>query len=113
MALLLMLLLSANLAMALSSLPGGPEDVNIHDKDVMEALDMAVSQYNKQDNSVFLSKVTDVIRAQKQIVAGIKYIFSVKMAYTVCRKTAVKKRCAINRNKKLAKVIFPQSVNPK
>ncbi|KAL4640789.1 cystatin-like [Arapaima gigas] len=86
-----------------SSMPGAPVKADMNDPGLKSALQLAVAEHNKRSGGEFYSKVSRVIQAQKQIVAGIKYIFSVKMAYTVCRKTAVKKRCAINRNKKLAK----------
>ncbi|KPP68800.1 cystatin-like [Scleropages formosus] len=84
-------------------------NADVHQKDVKKALNVAVREYNKQDQGSFLSKVSKVITAQKQVVSGMKYIFRVRMVYTVCRKDenqSVKRGCAINPDPQLAKPII-------
>ncbi|PWS23063.1 hypothetical protein DKP78_15115, partial [Enterococcus faecium] len=42
------------------------------------------------------NKVSKVIKVQKQVVAGMKYIFTVEMARTNCRKGGVETQCEIH-----------------
>ncbi|XP_066535949.1 cystatin-like [Hoplias malabaricus] len=62
-----------------SGIPGGVMDADMNHTDVQKALQFAVAEYNKTSNDIWVSHMTRVIRAQKQVVAGIKYIFTVEM----------------------------------
>ncbi|XP_059405062.1 cystatin-like [Carassius carassius] len=91
----IMLFLVMTLAVASAGVPGAPVDADINDKDVQKALRFAVAQYNRQSNDVRVWKVSKVIRVQQQVVAGMKYIFTVKLARTNCRKGGVEAMCVI------------------
>ncbi|XP_008828250.1 cystatin-S-like [Nannospalax galili] len=68
-------------------LAGGLREANIQQKDVKEALDFAISEYNGRKNDLYLSKVVEVVQAQEQLVAGINYYFDVVLSQTTCLKT--------------------------
>uniref|UniRef100_A0A3Q3N9C3 Cystatin C (amyloid angiopathy and cerebral hemorrhage) n=1 Tax=Mastacembelus armatus TaxID=205130 RepID=A0A3Q3N9C3_9TELE len=89
-------LLAAVFAVGWSGLPGGIQDIDVNDEGLQNALNFAVVQHNRGTNDVYLSQVAEVISAQSQVVAGIKYIIKVKMAKTPCRKTSVDEVCAIH-----------------
>ncbi|XP_071264994.1 cystatin-like isoform X2 [Salvelinus alpinus] len=55
-----------------------------------DALQFAVAEYNKGTNDPYVWQVAKVVKAQKQVVAGMKYIFTVQMARTLCMKGRVK-----------------------
>uniref|UniRef100_A0A8C1MUI5 Cystatin-like n=1 Tax=Cyprinus carpio TaxID=7962 RepID=A0A8C1MUI5_CYPCA len=93
------------LSMVSAGVPGGPVDADINDEDVQKALQFAVAQYNRQSNDAFVRKVFRVIKVQKQVVAGMKYMFTVKMGRTNCKKGVVKTLCAIHKNPNVARVI--------
>ncbi|XP_066535228.1 cystatin-like [Hoplias malabaricus] len=83
---LLFVVLALSLAMESSGMPGGLMDADMNNADVQKALQFAVDEYNNVSNGIWVSKVTRVIRGQNQVVAGIKYIFTVEMARTSCKK---------------------------
>ncbi|KAM7385793.1 hypothetical protein PAMP_001850 [Pampus punctatissimus] len=80
------LALAAVLTVASASMVGGPRDIDVNDEGLRNALNFAVVQHNSRTNDMYLSQVTEVISAQSQVVAGIKYLITVKMARTSCRK---------------------------
>ncbi|XP_033873447.1 cystatin-like [Acipenser ruthenus] len=86
-------------------IPGGPVDVVIGDEGVQDALKFAVTEFNKASNDIYVSRVSQVVRLQMQVVAGIKYIMTVKMGRTSCRKGTAKniELCAFHDGPKLAK----------
>ncbi|KAG7462900.1 hypothetical protein MATL_G00189590 [Megalops atlanticus] len=88
-------LLAAFLAVASAGLAGGPMDADINEKGVKDALQFAVVQHNKASNDLFVSQVHKVMKVQKQVVAGLKYIFTVQMARTSCRKGGAEKLCSV------------------
>ncbi|XP_062375633.1 cystatin-like [Sardina pilchardus] len=90
-------------AMASAGLIGGPSEANINDEGVQNALQFAVVQHNKMTNDAFINKVSKVVKVQKQVVAGMKYIFTVEMARTNCRKGGVETECEIHADLQLAK----------
>lgn len=51
-----------------ASLVGGPADVDIADSGVQNALEFAVTQHNMQSNDLFVSSVSKVISAKKQVI---------------------------------------------
>ncbi|XP_062256874.1 cystatin-C-like [Platichthys flesus] len=86
--------LAALFAVGLGSLVGGPQDIDI--SEAQDALDFAVVKHNRGSNDLFQSQVAKVIRVQRQVVAGYKYIITVQMAKTPCRKNdAANEVCAI------------------
>uniref|UniRef100_A0A8C9PW80 Cystatin E/M n=1 Tax=Spermophilus dauricus TaxID=99837 RepID=A0A8C9PW80_SPEDA len=56
---------------------------------VQRAAQAAVASYNMGSNSLYYFRDTNVIKAQSQLVAGIKYYLTVEMESTACRKTRV------------------------
>ncbi|XP_041107955.1 cystatin-like [Polyodon spathula] len=87
------------------SIPGAPVDADIGDDGVKDALKFAVTEFNKANNDVHLYRVSKVVRVQTQVVAGIKYIMTVKMGRTSCRKgkTGNIELCAFHNGPQLAK----------
>uniref|UniRef100_A0A8I3WRB8 Cystatin domain-containing protein n=1 Tax=Callithrix jacchus TaxID=9483 RepID=A0A8I3WRB8_CALJA len=56
---------------------------------VQKAAQAAVAHYNMGSNSVYYFRDTHILKAQSQLVAGIKYFLTVEMGSTNCRKTRV------------------------
>ncbi|XP_067092211.1 cystatin C (amyloid angiopathy and cerebral hemorrhage) [Osmerus mordax] len=82
---------------------GGVSDADMNDKSTQDALQFAVVQHNKKTNDMYVSQVAKVIKVQKQVVAGIKYIFTVDMARTSCRKGGAETTCAIHEDPQVAR----------
>ncbi|XP_017319572.1 cystatin [Ictalurus punctatus] len=95
-------LLAVFLTVASADLVGGPVDTDINNTEVQDALRFAVTQYNAESNCMYTSKVVNVIRAQTQVVAGVKYIFTVEMAKTSCKKSEDENVCATNSDTTIA-----------
>ncbi|KAI4884932.1 hypothetical protein NFI96_013225 [Prochilodus magdalenae] len=83
--------------------PGAPMHADISEKDVRVALRFAVGQYNQAGNDKYIRKVSRIIRAQKQVVEGVKYIFTVEMSRTICEKGGAEGVCPIISDPKRAK----------
>uniref|UniRef100_A0A3B4BA57 Cystatin domain-containing protein n=1 Tax=Periophthalmus magnuspinnatus TaxID=409849 RepID=A0A3B4BA57_9GOBI len=83
---LLVVFFALFVAGAWSSMPGGLRDVDFEDSGMRNALELAVNKHNLAKNDMFRSDVVEVVKAQSQVVAGLKYIITVKMARTNCRK---------------------------
>ncbi|XP_008059411.1 cystatin-C-like [Carlito syrichta] len=88
------LLLLATLAgvLALSSeeeLPvtGGVQDADPEDEQVKHALDFAISEYNKNSDDKYYSRMLKLVGAQEQIVAGMNYFLDVELGRTTCTKS--------------------------
>ncbi|NXC18060.1 CYT protein, partial [Corythaeola cristata] len=69
---------------------GAPETISNLDNDegLQRALQFAMAEYNKASNDMYSSRVVRIISAQRQIVAGIKYIIKVEIGRTTCQKPA-------------------------
>ncbi|KAM9477501.1 cystatin-like [Clarias gariepinus] len=91
------------LAVTSEKLVGAPEDADINDPSIKQALRFAVAEYNTKSNSIYTSKVVKVISAQSQVVSGAKYIITVKMATTSCKKADAKKKCTVHSDPAIAK----------
>ena len=93
--------LAALFAVGLGNLVGAPRDINI--SEAQDALDFAVAKHNSGTNDMFLRQVAEVVRVQRQVVSGNKYIITVKMAKTPCRKDrVVNEVCEIHKDPALA-----------
>ncbi|KAF6731966.1 Cystatin-F [Oryzias melastigma] len=68
------------------SMPGSPQNISRNDPTLQKLLFAAAAAFNNQSNDAFLFKPADVIRAQKQIVKGVRFIVDFKISRTVCRK---------------------------
>ncbi|XP_034753446.1 cystatin C (amyloid angiopathy and cerebral hemorrhage) [Etheostoma cragini] len=91
--------LAAVFAVGSGGLVGGFSEVDVHDEGVRDALNYAVVQHNKGSNDLYLSQVAEVLKAQRQVVAGMKYIITVKMAKTPCRKGRENDVCDIHQDR--------------
>ncbi|KAI2657957.1 Cystatin [Labeo rohita] len=96
--------LAVILAVASAGMTGAPMDADINDEDVRNALQFAVAHYNRQSNDAFVSQVSQVVKAQKQVVAGLKYIFTVKMGRTNCRKGRDETLCDVHEDPRVARI---------
>uniref|UniRef100_A0A8C5RD80 Cystatin n=1 Tax=Laticauda laticaudata TaxID=8630 RepID=A0A8C5RD80_LATLA len=89
-----------------TGLLGGRENASLEEPAVQTALRFAMNDYNRGSNDMYASRVADVVEAQKQIVSGIKYYFTVKIGRTVCRKGASDlENCAFHDTPKLAQTM--------
>ncbi|XP_066535144.1 cystatin-like [Hoplias malabaricus] len=100
---LMFALLALFLAAEGSSLVGAPISADMNETEVQDALQFAVVQHNRASNDMWTSQVTKVIRVQKQVVAGLKYIFTVEMARTSCKKGGVLEKCEVHSDPSIAK----------
>ncbi|XP_060895426.1 cystatin C (amyloid angiopathy and cerebral hemorrhage) [Labrus mixtus] len=89
-------LLAAVFSVGSVGLIGGPTDISASNEGAVNALNFAVIEHNRQSNGMFLTKPQEVIKVQRQMVAGFLYIITVKMAKTPCRKSAATELCAIH-----------------
>uniref|UniRef100_A0A7N5KP83 Cystatin domain-containing protein n=1 Tax=Ailuropoda melanoleuca TaxID=9646 RepID=A0A7N5KP83_AILME len=94
---------------------GAPVSASIDEDDVRRALRFAMNEYNRASNDKYVGRVSEVVEAQKQIVAGVKYYLEVKVGRTTCAKsvtdvTAVE-NCAFHEAPALAKTVTCHFVN--
>ncbi|EPQ06552.1 Cystatin-M [Myotis brandtii] len=68
---------------------GGVTDLKPTDPQVQKAAQAAVASYNMGSNSLYYFRDTRILKAQRQLVAGIKYYLTVEMGSTACRKSSV------------------------
>ncbi|XP_066092254.1 cystatin-C-like [Saccopteryx bilineata] len=95
----LLLLAALALALALAVSPaaganprrgplvGGLTEADVEEEGVQQALKFALSEYNKASNDAFHSRAMRVVRARKQIVAGLNYFLDVEVGRTTCTKS--------------------------
>ncbi|XP_025734646.1 cystatin-M [Callorhinus ursinus] len=67
-------------------LVGGRTNLSPSDPQVQKAAQAAVASYNMGSNSLYYFRDTNILKAQSQLVAGIKYYLTVEMGSTACRK---------------------------
>ncbi|NWX50979.1 CYT protein, partial [Steatornis caripensis] len=87
-------------------LVGAPVDIDNanNDEGLQRALQFAMAQYNKASNDMYSSRVVRIIRARRQVVAGIKYIMEVEIGRTTCPKPATDlQNCAFSDAPQMAK----------
>ncbi|KAL3050127.1 hypothetical protein OYC64_012216 [Pagothenia borchgrevinki] len=77
---------------------GGYTNIDVNDEGAQNALNFAVVEHNKQSNSMFLSQVAEVVGMKRQLVAGLKYVITVRMGNTPCRKGTANEVCAIHQD---------------
>ncbi|XP_070603110.1 cystatin-2-like [Erythrolamprus reginae] len=84
-------------------IPGGLWDASLEEPEVRSALQFAMNEYNRGSNDMYHSRVSEVVRAEQQVVSGMKYYFTVKIGRTVCRQGASDlENCAFHTTPKLA-----------
>ncbi|XP_078412825.1 LOW QUALITY PROTEIN: cystatin-like [Cetorhinus maximus] len=72
-----------------AQLLGAPESVSPEQPQMLKAANFAMSEYNKESNDMYLSRIMRIVSAQQQIVSGIKYIIQAEVGRTQCRHGAV------------------------
>lgn len=83
---------------------GGPRDIDINTHDnARNALNYAVDNHNKGTKDMCLRDVSEVLRAQIQVVAGLKYTFIVNMARTNCTKHIMNEVCVVHQEPEYAR----------
>ncbi|KAK5853809.1 hypothetical protein PBY51_014933 [Eleginops maclovinus] len=90
--------LAAVFAVGSAALVGGFTDIDVNDDGAQNALNFAVVEHNRQSNDMYLSQVAEVVGVKRQVVAGLKYIITVRMAKTPCRKGTANEVCAIHQD---------------
>ncbi|XP_043837386.1 cystatin-like [Dromiciops gliroides] len=87
--LLPLLLLALVVAVHCESPPmlGGLFEANENEEDVQQALNFAVTEFNRGTNDKYGSRVFQVLRVRKQVVSGLKYYFDVEIRRTTCSKS--------------------------
>ncbi|XP_049592359.1 cystatin C (amyloid angiopathy and cerebral hemorrhage) [Syngnathus scovelli] len=75
-------------AVGFGALVGGFSNADPNEEGARNALNFAIAQHNAATNDMFLRVGKEVIDSKKQIVSGVKYVFTVKMVKTNCRKDA-------------------------
>ncbi|XP_003468305.1 cystatin-M [Cavia porcellus] len=68
---------------------GERKNLAITDPQVLRVAQTAVNTFNMGSNSVYYYRDTNIIKAQRQLVAGIKYYLTMDLESTACRKTRV------------------------
>ncbi|CAL1297383.1 unnamed protein product [Larinioides sclopetarius] len=76
-------------ALATCSLLGGWEDASIDDEDVLAAVNHAAKGLSKQFSGPYHHKLAKVLKAKKQVVAGMNYKLDVIVGETNCKKNEV------------------------
>ncbi|XP_034082881.1 cystatin C (amyloid angiopathy and cerebral hemorrhage) isoform X2 [Gymnodraco acuticeps] len=90
--------LAAVFAVGSSTMVGGYINIDVNDEGAQNALNFAVVEHNKQSNNMFLSQVAEVVGVKRQLVAGMKYVITVRMGNTPCRKGTANEVCAIHQD---------------
>ncbi|XP_034955082.2 cystatin [Zootoca vivipara] len=69
-------------------MPGGLAPRSVSDPDVQMAAAFAVAAYNQASNNMFYCRQLNILKAQIQVVAGMKYYLTVELVNTLCDKKA-------------------------
>ncbi|XP_069546228.1 cystatin C (amyloid angiopathy and cerebral hemorrhage) [Brachyistius frenatus] len=85
-------------AVGLGVMVGGFRDIDVNDAGAKNALNFAIVEHNRRSNDAYLSQVAQVVRVQSQVVSGIKYLITVKMARSTCRKNNANDLCTIHQD---------------
>ncbi|XP_004754149.1 cystatin-C [Mustela nigripes] len=70
-----------------SPMVGGLLDADVNEEGVQQALNFALSEYNKASNDAYHSRAMRVVRVRKQVVAGLNYFLEVEIGRTRCTKS--------------------------
>ncbi|XP_015686608.1 cystatin-1-like, partial [Protobothrops mucrosquamatus] len=68
-------------------MPGGLFPASVTDEGVQNAAAFAVEQYNERSNNPNYFKELHIVKAQTQVVSGMKYYLTVDIGKTVCEKS--------------------------
>uniref|UniRef100_A0A8C6YI51 Cystatin n=1 Tax=Naja naja TaxID=35670 RepID=A0A8C6YI51_NAJNA len=69
-------------------MPGGLYPVPVTTEEVKEAAAFAVERYNERSKNPNYFKQLNIVKAQSQVVSGMKYYLTVKVGKTVCEKSS-------------------------
>ncbi|XP_048204653.1 cystatin-C-like [Perognathus longimembris pacificus] len=70
-----------------SPLLGSFEKADVNSEEVQRAVDYAVGYHNQvQDNDAYIDDVVDILSAEQQMMAGMKYNLVLEMGRTTCTK---------------------------
>nr|QSI83989.1 cystatin [Calliophis bivirgatus] len=70
------------------AMPGGLFPIPVTTEEVKEAAAFAVEQYNERSKNTNYFKELRIVKAQSQVVAGLKFYLTVEMGKTVCEKSS-------------------------
>ncbi|CAO3648852.1 unnamed protein product [Cunninghamella blakesleeana] len=86
-----------------ATVPGGWTSYDTNDEGVKNATAYAVEEFNKKPNGNYKYKLTKIVQAEGQVVAGINYRVKFVIGLTTCEKKLVSNNCpfAKGRKKKL------------
>ncbi|XP_022048099.1 cystatin C (amyloid angiopathy and cerebral hemorrhage) [Acanthochromis polyacanthus] len=87
--------LASVFTVGLGAIVGGFRNLEVDDEGMLNALNYAVVQHNRGTNDIYLSQAAEVLSARSQVVAGMNYVITVRMARTTCKKNSVNEVCAI------------------
>ncbi|XP_028676408.1 cystatin-like [Erpetoichthys calabaricus] len=87
---------------------GGLRPANTNNAQVASMLDFAVSEHNKKSNDMYFHKVSRIVSAHTQVVAGLKYYIEAEIERTTCKKGSgmvenTLDECATHDNPELSK----------
>ncbi|KFO28383.1 cystatin-M [Fukomys damarensis] len=68
---------------------GERKNLSINDPQVQRMAQTAVTTFNSGSNSAYYFRDTNIIKAERQLVAGVKYYLTMDLESTACRKTRV------------------------
>ncbi|KAI1304883.1 Cystatin-1 [Halotydeus destructor] len=69
------------------AMPGGLSDVqDTNSEQFQKILNLGRKRVNSMSNSIFESKVTEVLSAKQQVVSGIRYVIEFEVSDTTCTK---------------------------
>ncbi|XP_058016564.1 cystatin-like [Ahaetulla prasina] len=85
--LLCSLLMLPSVLLQIVGIPGGISPIPVTSEGVQEAAAFAVEQYNERSNNADYFKELRIVEAKSQVVEGIKYILTVELGKTVCKKS--------------------------
>uniref|UniRef100_A0A8C9AF15 Cystatin E/M n=1 Tax=Prolemur simus TaxID=1328070 RepID=A0A8C9AF15_PROSS len=68
---------------------GERQDLSPSDPQVQKATQAAVASYNMGSNSLYYFRDTHIVKAERQLVAGVKYYLTVDMESTACQKNRI------------------------
>ncbi|XP_062892280.1 cystatin-2-like [Mobula hypostoma] len=86
-------------------MPGGLCPVPKDDPGVVNAIRVAEEDFNSKSSDLFHTAVSNVISAQKQVVAGFLYYLTLELKTTVCRKSSVSRNCPFHEDPQYAKTM--------
>ncbi|XP_072042119.1 cystatin-1-like [Amphiura filiformis] len=79
-------------------------DIDVNDEQVRKVATFAEEEIDARSNSMNLVKLTNIVKAETQILAGILYHLTLEMRLTDCRKGSERDSCKLDTVIHLCKV---------